>query len=60
MIYKFCNLILRNKIEINFNNGPIAQLAERPHGMREASGSNPLGSTNNQSYSWIVPGFYFF
>jgi hypothetical protein len=29
-----------------FENGAIAQLGERLHGMQEVSGSIPLGSTN--------------
>ena len=42
MIYKFCNLILRNKMKLIFNNGPIAQLAER-HGMRRPTVQIRLG-----------------
>lgn len=40
-------LIIYNKWDIVGENlsGPIAQLVERSHGMGEASGSNPLGST---------------
>ena len=36
--------------------GPVAQLAERAHGMREARGSTPLGSTkwNTTTYNYAA------